>query len=77
MIGEGMTKYLVMTGRSLDAQRAYDIGLVEELAEGDDAFAAAVADLTACLASQPTFIHGLTKRQIHAVRPPTVDLGLQ
>ncbi|WP_170964445.1 enoyl-CoA hydratase/isomerase family protein [Natronomonas salsuginis] len=72
MIGEGMTKYLIMTGEPIDADRAHEVGLVEELHE-PGAFDDAVDDLAATLASKPAYIHGLAKRQVHSVRPPNLD----
>ncbi len=71
MIGEGMTKYLIMTGEPIDAERAYEVGLIEECHE-PDAFEGALEELTATLASKPTYVHGIAKRQVHSVRPPNV-----
>jgi len=71
-VGEGLTKYLVMTSETIDAQRAYDEGLVEEL-HADDEFDGALADLEDSLAEKPTYIHGLAKRQIHSARPLNLD----
>jgi enoyl-CoA hydratase/carnithine racemase len=76
VIGEGMTKYLVMTGDSIDAARAHEVGLVEELHEESE-FDDAVDRLEARLAERPTYVHGLAKRQIHSVRPPNVDQAMQ
>jgi enoyl-CoA hydratase/carnithine racemase len=72
LIGEGMTKYLIMTGEPIDAERAHEVGLIEELHD-PDAFDDAVDDLAATLASKPAYIHGLAKRQVHSVRPPNLD----
>jgi enoyl-CoA hydratase/carnithine racemase len=71
-----MTKYLLMTGESIDAHRAYDIGLIEEL-HPPDAFEDAIADVAATLADKPTYIHGLAKRQVHAVRPLNKEEAMQ
>lgn len=71
-VGEGMAKYLIMTGKQISAERAHEIGLVEELAP-DGEFEAVLADLEDTLADQPTYVMGLAKRQIHAVRPPNTD----
>lgn len=68
-IGEGMTKYLVMTGEHIDAQRANDIGLVEKLVPSNE-FEAELSALEDRLADQPTYVMGLAKRQVHSARPP-------
>ncbi|MFB6069624.1 MAG: enoyl-CoA hydratase/isomerase family protein [Halanaeroarchaeum sp.] len=71
-VGEGMAKYLIMTGKQISAERAHEIQLIEEVApEGE--FEAALADLEDALAEKPTYVHGLAKRQIHAARPPNTD----
>jgi enoyl-CoA hydratase/carnithine racemase len=75
-IGEGLTKYLVMTSETIDAERAYDAGLVEELHDAE-AFEAGVSDLEATLAEKPTYIHGLAKRQVHSARPSNLDEAMQ
>lgn len=72
IVGEGLAKYLVMTGESIDADRAFDAGLVEERHDADE-FADALADLADTLAEKPTYVHGLAKRQIHSVRPLNLD----
>ena len=72
MIGEGMTKYLIMTGEPIDAERAHEVGLIEEHHE-PDAFEDALDELVATLASKPTYVHGIAKRQVHSVRPPSVE----
>ncbi|MFC6731225.1 enoyl-CoA hydratase/isomerase family protein [Haladaptatus sp. GCM10025893] len=72
MIGEGMTKWLIMTGKNIDAQRAFDVGLVEQVAaEGE--FDAMVADLEDTLAEKPTYVLGIAKRQVHSARPSNLD----
>lgn len=75
MVGEGLTKYLVMTGESIAADRAFRAVLVEELAESDAEFEERLDALCATLAEKPTYVHGLAKRQIHGVRPD-VDAGM-
>lgn len=71
-IGEGMTKYLVMTGEQIDARRAYDVGLVEQVVPATE-FDAELAALEDRLAAQPTYVMGLAKRQVHSARPPSLD----
>jgi enoyl-CoA hydratase/carnithine racemase len=75
-VGEGLTKYLVMTSETIDAQRAHDAGLVEEV-HAADAFESAVEELEATLAAKPTYVHGLAKRQVHSVRPDNLDDAMQ
>ncbi|WP_336360447.1 enoyl-CoA hydratase/isomerase family protein [Haladaptatus sp. ZSTT2] len=72
MIGEGMTKWLIMTGKNIDADRAYDVGLVEQVADAGE-FDAMVADLEDTLAEKPTYVLGIAKRQVHSVRPLNLD----
>lgn len=76
MIGEGMTKYLVMTGESIDVRRAHEIGLIEEYHDRTG-FDEALSDLEESLAEKPTYVHGLAKRQIHSVRPPGLEESMQ
>jgi len=75
-VGEGMTKYLVMTGETIDAQRAFDVGLVEELHDAD-AFDDAVAALRSKLSDKPAYVHGLAKRQVHGARPQHLDAAME
>jgi len=76
LIGEGMTKYLIMTGEPIDAERAHEIGLIEEC-HTPDAFESAVDELAATLSSKPTYAHGFAKRQVHSVRPSNLDESMQ
>lgn len=76
MIGEGMTKYLVMTGDTIDARRAHEIGLIEALHDHEE-FDDALADMEKTLAAKPTYVHGLAKRQIHSARPLNLDEAMQ
>jgi enoyl-CoA hydratase/carnithine racemase len=76
LIGEGMTKYLIMTGEPIDAERAHEVGLIEERHE-PDAFGSALEDLAATLAAKPTYVHGFAKRQVHSVRPPNLDESMR
>jgi enoyl-CoA hydratase/carnithine racemase len=74
MVGEGLTKYLVMTGEPIGAERAFRSGLVEVLADEGE-FESELASLEASLAEKPTYVHGLAKRQIHGIRPD-VETGM-
>ncbi|MFB6170486.1 MAG: enoyl-CoA hydratase/isomerase family protein [Haloarculaceae archaeon] len=75
-VGEGLTKYMIMTGRNIDADRALQAGLVEEVHD-PAAFEAAVADLEDVLAEKPTYVHGFAKRQVHSARPLNLDEAMQ
>lgn len=72
LIGEGKTKELIMTGESIDGERAHAIGLVERVAP-PATFEASVDDLVDTLASKPTYVLGLAKRQVHASRPLNLE----
>jgi enoyl-CoA hydratase/carnithine racemase len=74
MVGEGLTKYLVMTGKPIGAERAFRSGLVEVLA-GEGEFESELSTIEDSLAEKPTYVHGLAKRQIHGVRPD-VETGM-
>jgi enoyl-CoA hydratase/carnithine racemase len=74
MVGEGLTKYLVMTGEPIGSERAFRSGLVEVLADEGE-FESELVGLESSLAEKPTYVHGLAKRQIHGVRPD-VDAGM-
>lgn len=75
-VGEGLTKYLVMTGKNIDAQRALEAGLVEEV-HAVGAFEDALGDLEDVLAEKPTYVHGFAKRQVHSARPLNLDEAMQ
>lgn len=76
LIGEGMTKYLVMTGETIDAERAYEIGLIEQLADSHE-FEDMVTDLEETLADKPRYNHELAKQQIHSARPTNLEESMQ
>jgi enoyl-CoA hydratase/carnithine racemase len=76
LVGEGLTKYLVLTSETIGARRAFEAGLVEELHDAPD-FEAALEELEATLAAKPTAVLGLGKRQVHAARDGTVADGMQ
>jgi enoyl-CoA hydratase/carnithine racemase len=75
-IGEGLTKYLIMTSETIGAERAYEAGLIEELHDAKT-FKSAVSSLEDTLAEKPTYVHGLAKRQVHAARPINLDESMQ
>lgn len=77
MIGEGMTKYLVMTGKLIDGNRAHEIGLVEEVASTETEMEERVKELEDRLADQPTYVMDIAKRQIHGVRPGNLDQEME
>ncbi|MFB6170841.1 MAG: enoyl-CoA hydratase/isomerase family protein, partial [Haloarculaceae archaeon] len=71
-VGEGLAKYMIMTGEPIDAERAHRAGLVEECHE-PGAFEDALADLEDALAEKPTYVHGFAKRQVHSARPLNLE----
>ncbi|WP_226482945.1 enoyl-CoA hydratase/isomerase family protein [Natrinema amylolyticum] len=75
-VGEGLTKYLIMTDRTIDADRAFDAGLVEEVHDSA-AFEDELRALEDDLASKPTYVHGLAKRQVHSARPLNLEEAMQ
>ncbi len=75
-VGEGLTKYMIMTGRNIDADRAFEAGLVEEVYDAGE-FQGAVADIEDLLAEKPTYVHGFAKRQVHSARPLNLDEAMQ
>lgn len=76
LIGEGMTKYLIMTGESIGTERAHEIGLVERRAEPDE-FEETLRELESSLAEKPGYVHDMAKRQVHSVRPPNLEEAMQ
>lgn len=76
IIGEGMTKYLIMTSETIGAERAHEIGLIEERHDPEE-FEAALEELETTLAEKPTYVQGMAKRQVHSVRPPNVDESMR
>lgn len=76
LIGEGMTKYLIMTGEPIDAERAHEIGLIEERHD-PGVFDDALGELLTTLAAKPTYVHGMAKRQVHSVRPPDLEESMR
>lgn len=76
LIGEGLTKYLIMTSETIDAERAYEAGLAEKLHDAKS-FNSAVSEMEDTLAEKPTYVHGLAKRQVHAARPINLDESMQ
>ncbi len=74
-VGEGLAKYLIMTGEPIDADRALSAGLVESVHDPEE-FDTAVESLEETLAAKPTYVHGVAKRQIHAARDGGVEAGM-
>lgn len=75
-IGEGLTKYMIMTGETITAQRAYNTGLVEVLADPGE-FESAVSDLEETLVDKPRYIHGMAKQQVHSARPLNLEEAME
>jgi enoyl-CoA hydratase/carnithine racemase len=71
-VGEGRAKYLLLTGKRIDAERALEMGLVEERVPEEE-FDDRIEALEGHLASQPTYALALAKRQVQAARPAHLD----
>lgn len=65
IVGPSWAKWISMAGQTVDAERALQIGLVQEVV-APDAFVARVADLAADLATIPAEAMGLTKLLVDA-----------
>lgn len=75
-IGPALTKELVLTGRSFDAEEARSIRFVNRVVS-DDELDSATDELAAELASKPALVLGATKRQVEDAAPsvPPSDAG--
>jgi enoyl-CoA hydratase/carnithine racemase len=62
LIGPARTKDLVMTGRQIDVEEAFRIGLVDRVAPSD--VLAAALELASELAAGPVIAHGLAKEAV-------------
>jgi enoyl-CoA hydratase/carnithine racemase len=68
-IGPAMTKELVLTGRTFDADEAHRIGLLNRLVPDDD-LDATTDELAATLAAKPALVLRTTKVQVDEALPP-------
>jgi enoyl-CoA hydratase len=76
IVGRGHAAELAFTGRDIDAARAKEIGLVNDVAADVDAlYAAAQAMAAEIAANSPLAVQG-TKHVLHACEDRTVDEGL-
>jgi len=75
LIGPARAKDMILTGRTVDADEALRIGLVDEVAEPDALFERAV-ERAAELAKGPVLAHGLAKRAIDRGLDITLGGGL-
>ncbi len=76
IVGEGTARRLALTGQDFDAQHAFDIGLVEQVYESNEAlFAAAHAEAVAVAKNSPLVVAG-TKEVMNRTREMTVEQGL-
>lgn len=74
-IGLLRAKELVLSGRRLGAQEAYELGLVTRVVE-DDALEAEALALAQTLAEGPTLAYGLGKRMFRQVYAPALEAYL-
>ena len=75
LIGPARAKDMILTGRTVDADEALRIGLVDEVVEPDALFERAV-ERAAALAKGPVLAHGLAKRAIDRGLDITLGGGL-
>src|SRR2546421_342087 len=75
LIGPARAKDMILTGRTVDADEALRIGLVDEVVEPDALFERAV-ERAAALAQGPVLAHGLAKRAIDRGLDITLGGGL-
>lgn len=75
LVGESMAKYLTMTAKPIDVERAHEIGLIHEVA-GPGEFEDTVTAMEDRLAGMPTYVHGLNKQMIHDARPTDWEAGM-
>ena len=75
LIGPARAKDMILTGRTVDADEALRIGLVDEVVEPDALFERAI-ERAAALAKGPLVAHGLAKRAIDRGLDITLGGGL-
>ncbi len=77
IIGDGNLRELALTGKDIDAARAREIGLVNDvLASPEEALAAARAFADEVAANPPLVVQGI-KEVLDASRRPAVEAGLR
>jgi enoyl-CoA hydratase/carnithine racemase len=76
LVGEGWAKRMILCGERISAEKALDIGLVEEVVGKGESLAAAMALAEKVGRQSPTSV-GLCKRLIHSGRNQVVAAGLQ
>jgi 2-(1,2-epoxy-1,2-dihydrophenyl)acetyl-CoA isomerase len=76
LIGPARAAELIMTGGTLDAQAAYEYGMINRVASADE-FPDAVRQLAARLADGPALALGLIKRSLHVGAHGTLEQALE
>ncbi len=76
LVGEGWAKRVILCGERLSAQKAHDIGLVEEVVEQHGAALDAAMALAAKVAEQSPVAVAACKRLVHAARDIAISGGL-
>lgn len=76
LAGPSRAKYLVLTGRRIDARKAYEWGLVDELVSRDALMPTALA-LAEEIASKPPIAVGLGKQNVDQFYAGTVRNGIR
>ena len=75
LVGEGWAKRVILCGERLSAEKALEIGLVEEVVEAGESLAAAQALAAQVGGQSPTSVSAC-KRLIHAARDIAISGGL-
>lgn len=76
LVGPARAKDLVLSGRNVNADEAFRMGLVDEVVEAS-AFEARVRELAATYAAGPLQAHAIAKRVIDAGLCTTLSAGLE
>jgi len=76
VVGVAAARDLLLTGRAINAQRMYELGIVSEVLP-DDGFADAVIDLGRSIASSAPIAARLTKVGLRDGGPDTLERSLQ
>jgi enoyl-CoA hydratase len=77
IIGQGHTRELAFTGKNIDAQRAKEIGLVNDVYDDAEALSKYVHELANEIASNPPLVVQGSKQVLNESRDRSVDEGLK
>jgi enoyl-CoA hydratase len=77
IIGQGHTRELAFTGKNIDAQRAKEIGLVNDVYDDAEALSKHVHELAKEIAANPPLVVQGSKQVLNESRDRSVDEGLK